>query len=63
MQLDESTLSEAERKKLQGVRASYKLDGVLDFDGAGSNEVRSFYALVSNFSTYMHAPYPLSSPP
>jgi len=39
-------MSEEEKKKLQGLRASYKLEEVLDFDGKtgevgfGLNEVR-----------------------
>ncbi|KAM3574080.1 hypothetical protein VYU27_003977 [Nannochloropsis oceanica] len=33
LRLDESAMSEEEKKKLQGLRASYKLEEVLDFDG------------------------------
>lgn len=46
LRLDESAMSEEEKKKLQGLRASYKLEEVLDFDGKtgevgfGLNEVR-----------------------
>lgn len=33
LRLDESAMSEEEKKELQGLRASYKLEEVLDFDG------------------------------
>jgi len=33
LRLDESAMSVEEKKKLQGLRASYKLEEVLDFDG------------------------------
>lgn len=38
-QLDESTLSEAQRQKLQSVRDTYKLDNLLDFEGNKGREV------------------------
>lgn len=37
--MDESTLSEAQRKNLQSFRDTYKLDNVLDFDGNKGREV------------------------
>lgn len=38
-QLDESTLSEAEKKNLQSFRDTYKLDDLLDFEGSKGREV------------------------